>query len=46
MPKSKPPHGKFPKVTASIELNDGSRFQFLNVNGDTIEVDSKGVDPH
>jgi hypothetical protein len=42
MPKSKPRRGKFLKVTATIELDDGSRFQFLKVNGDKIEMDSGG----
>ena len=42
MPKSKPRRGKFLKVTATIELDDGSRFPFLKVNGDTIEMDSGG----
>ena len=42
MPKSKLRRGKFLKVTATIELDDGSRVQILKVNGDTIELDSGG----
>lgn len=41
MPNSKPRRGKFLKVTATIELDDGSRFQFLNLPVISLPISSK-----